>query len=269
MVDRLIREIASAWNAAAVPIVFTGAGMSTESGLPDFRSKQGLWKQRPESLATLAAMSQTPDEFYFFYQWRIQKLWEVEPNAGHLALVLLETEGRLKHLITQNVDGLHHRAGSIHVSELHGTLKTVSCLKCRNHFESRQLLPKREGWEGDYQNGNYHHGTECQCPQCEGGLRPDVVFFGESLPEDVWNTSREWSCKADLFVVIGSSLSVSPANYLPQMAVECGAKLLIINQEATPLDQVATWRLWDKAAEALPVIAAAMKYNSAQENNDS
>lgn len=259
MEDRLIREIASAWNAAAVPIVFTGAGMSTESGLPDFRSRQGLWKQRPESLATLAAMYQTPDEFYFFYQWRIQRLWAVEPNAGHLALALLEKEGRVKHVITQNVDGLHHRAGSIHVSELHGTLKTVSCLKCRSHFDSRQLLPNREGWEGDYQNGNYHHGPECRCPECRGGLRPDVVLFGESLPEDAWKKSQEWSRKADLFVVIGSSLAVSPANYLPQMAVEGGAKLLIINQEATPLDPMATWCLRDKAAETLPVIASAMK----------
>ena len=111
--------------------------MIAESGVPDFRSKQGLWKQRPESLATMAALQQTSDEFYFFYQWRIQQLWSVEPNAGHLALAQLERTGRLSHVITQNVDGLHHRAGSSRVSELHGSLKPVSCLKCQSCFDSR------------------------------------------------------------------------------------------------------------------------------------
>ena len=251
MPNGTIAEIAQAWKTANTVVVFTGAGMSTESGLPDFRSAQGMWKQRPESLATLKALSQTPDEFYFFYQWRIKQLWSVEPNAGHLALAQLERAGRVSHVITQNVDGLHHRAGSSRVSELHGSLKTVSCLKCQSRFDSRQLLPKVEGWEERYQNGSYRHGAECRCPACGGLLRPDVVLFGESLPEEAWKISQEWSCKADLFVVIGSSLVVSPANYLPQMAVEAGTKLLIINQEPTPLDQLATWRLQAKAAEAI------------------
>ena len=258
MQERVIDEIASAWQTAATTVIFTGAGMSTESGLPDFRSKQGLWKQRPESLATMTALQQTPDEFYFFYQWRIQQLWSVEPNAGHLALGQMEKAGRVSHLITQNVDGLHHRAGSSRVSELHGSLKTVSCLKCQRRFDSRQLLPKRVGWEVDYQNGSYHHGVECRCPACGGLLRPDVVLFGESLPDEAWKTSQEWSRRADLFVVVGSSLVVSPANYLPQMAVEAGAKLLIINQEPTPLDQLATWRLQAKAAETLTTVMAIM-----------
>ena len=255
MTERLLQEITDAWSAANTVIVFTGAGMSTESGLPDFRSAQGLWKQRPESLATLSAMRQTPDEFYFFYQWRIQRLWSVEPNAGHRALAMLEAAGRVQHVITQNVDGLHHRAGSNRVSELHGTLKTVSCLKCQAPFDSRQLLPRRDGWEADYQQGTYCRGDECQCPQCGGSLRPDVVLFGEALPEAAWQTAQTWSRKAELFVVIGSSLLVSPANYLPQMAVDNGAKLLIINQDATPLDHLATWTLRAKAAEILPVLA--------------
>ena len=258
MQERVIDEIASVWRNAVTTVVFTGAGMSTESGLPDFRSKQGLWKQRPESLATMAALQQTPDEFYFFYQWRIQQLWSVEPNAGHLALAQLERANKVSHVITQNVDGLHHRAGSSRVSELHGSLKTVSCLKCQSRFDSRQLLPPMEGWEASYQSGSYHHGAECRCPECDGLLRPDVVLFGESLPDDAWKTSQEWSSQAGLFVVIGSSLVVSPANYLPQMAVEAGAKLLIINQEPTPLDQLATWTIGVKAAEIVPVIAQAI-----------
>ena len=139
----------------------------------------------------------------------------------------------------------------------------VSCLKCHNRFDSRQLLPKVEGWEERYQSASYRHGAECRCPVCGGLLRPDVVLFGESLPEDAWELSKEWSRKADLFVVIGSSLVVSPANYLPQLAVEAGAKLLIINQETTPLDHLATWCLRTKAAETLPAIVAAMNGSSA------
>jgi NAD-dependent deacetylase len=259
MPERLIQEIASAWSAAKTVVAFTGAGMSTESGLPDFRSAQGLWKQRPEFLATMTAMRQMPDEFYFFYQWRIQRLWSVKPNPGHLALAELEEAGLVQHVITQNVDGLHHRAGSLNVSELHGTLKSVSCLNCQTHYDSRQILPQRGDWEAEYQNGGYRHGAECACPRCGGNLRPDVVLFGESLPEDAWDVSQQWSRKADLFVVIGSSLAVSPANYLPQIAVEAGAKLLIINQESTPLDHFATWCLRTKAAATLPSIAARVR----------
>ncbi len=258
MPNTAIDEIAKVWKTANTVVVFTGAGMSTESGLPDFRSAQGMWKQRPESLATLNALTQTPDEFYFFYQWRIKQLVSVYPNAGHLALALLEKTGRVKHLITQNVDGLHQQAGSEHISELHGTLRTVSCLKCRSLFENRKLLPTREGWEAEYHEGTYHLGPECFCQECGGNLRPDVVLFGEALPEESWRESSVWSSTADLFVVIGSSLVVSPANLLPQKAVQAGAKLLIINQDPTPLDHIATWCLRTKAAETLPALVAAM-----------
>ncbi len=257
--EEVIGEIAAAWAEAATVVVFTGAGMSTESGLPDFRSKQGLWKQRPESLATLAALRETPDEFYFFYQWRIRRLWEASPNAGHLSLAALEKTGKLQQVITQNVDGLHHRANSINVCELHGTLKTVSCLKCRSRYDSRQLLPKRDGWEEEYSGGVYRHGNECFCPRCQGNLRPDVVLFGEALPEDAWQQAMHWSRKADLFVVVGSSLLVSPANYLPGTATEAGAKLLIINQDPTPLDGLAAWCLKTKAAVTLPAIEAVIR----------
>lgn len=252
----VLQEIALAWQSAKAVAVFTGAGMSTESGLPDFRSRQGLWKQRPESLATLAALHNTPDEFYFFYQWRIRQLWQVEPNAGHQALASLERSGHLQHIVTQNVDGLHQRAGSQQVSELHGSLKTVSCLDCRASYDSRQLLPRQEGWETAYQAGTYRYGAECSCPSCKGKLRPDVVLFGEALPESPWRQAVQMARSAELFVVVGSSLLVSPANQLPQSALAQGAKLLIINQEPTPLDAQATWKLDNKAAETLAAVAA-------------
>lgn len=252
----VLDQIAFNWQSAKSVAVFTGAGMSTESGLPDFRSQQGLWKHRPESLATLTALHNTPDEFYFFYQWRIRQLWQVGPNSGHRALASLAKANRIQRVVTQNVDGLHQQAGSQQVCELHGSLKTVSCLDCRARYDSRQLLPQQEGWEAAYQNGTYRHGAECFCPRCQGKLRPDVVLFGEALPEHPWQQAVQAARAARLFVVVGSSLLVSPANLLPQMALEQGAKLLIINQDKTPLDAQANWKLSGRAAETLFQIAA-------------
>ncbi|MBP2635579.1 MAG: cobB [Firmicutes bacterium] len=232
-----IAEIANAWAQAQNVVVFTGAGMSTESGLPDFRSIQGLWKTNPESLATLDALKEQPDEFYFFYQLRIKKLSDVIPNQGHHALTTLQQKGKLV-VITQNVDGLHQRANTENVIELHGSLRTVRCQRCSAVYDSNKLLPQNSIW---YKQVNYHYGEECLCSQCGGQLRPEVVLFGESLPEKAWDSAVKHSKAADFYVVLGSSLAVSPANYLPQFALANGAKLLIINQEPTPLDTSATW----------------------------
>ncbi|WP_312335069.1 NAD-dependent deacylase [Anaerospora hongkongensis] len=235
-----LAEIAAAWAKAKQVVVFTGAGMSTESGLPDFRSAQGLWKVRPESLATLEALKWQPDEFYFFFQWRIAKLWQVIPNPGHHVLAALDSTGNMT-VITQNVDGLHQRANSGNVIELHGSLRTVRCLQCCSVYDSRTLLPVNPDWEEEYKQGRYHFGDECRCIKCGGLLRPDVVLFGENLPDLAWENAVTNSSNADFYVVLGSSLVVSPANYLPQLALENGAKLLIINQEPTPLDHSADW----------------------------
>lgn len=247
----VLDAITTAWKEAGTVVVFTGAGMSTESGLPDFRSSQGLWRSRPESLASLTALETQPDDFYYFYQWRIAKLWAVTPNVGHDILAELERHGRVHQLVTQNVDGLHQRAGAQHVLELHGSLRSVSCRRCRKRYDSRQLLQAAEIDEFAYQSGLYRHGAACFCPCCGGALRPDVVLFGESLPDHAWTEAVRWSGKADLFVVLGSSLLVSPANYLPRLAVEQGAKLLMINQEPTPLDGLATWVLREKCGVML------------------
>ncbi len=249
----MLDDVAAAWRTARHPVVFTGAGMSTESGLPDFRSAQGLWKQRPESLATMAALRREPDEFYFFYQWRIARLWEAAPNAGHAALAALAAAGFVKRLITQNVDGLHQRAGGEAV-ELHGTLRTVSCLRCGAGYDSRTLLPAEPGWEEAYRAGRYRPGRECTCPHCGGGLRPDVVLFGESLPGAAWEEAARASRAADFFVVVGSSLAVGPANLCPAFALESGARLAVINAEDTHLDGRAAWLFRDKAAGVLAAI---------------
>lgn len=250
-----LESIVSCWRQAKRVVVFTGAGMSTESGLADFRSARGLWKQRPESLATLTALYEQPDEFYFFYQWRISKLWTAQPNSGHLALAALARAGHIQQVITQNVDGLHQRAGSEAVIELHGTLRTVSCLNCQAHYDSRQLLPVQPTWEADYRAGRYLHGTECFCRECNENLRPDVVLFGEPLPDRAWRAAIASSRSADLFVVIGSSLAVSPANYCPQAAQECGAKLFILNADQTPFDDVADWVVREQAGPFLTRLA--------------
>ena len=258
MDEGMIRQIAAAWREAKRPVVFTGAGMSTESGLPDFRSARGLWKTRPESLATLDALRTMPDEFYFFYQWRIANVLGVEPNDGHKALARLESAGRLTTIITQNVDGLHQRAGSMDVIELHGTMSTVSCLDCHAAYPSSALLPAGETWREDYAAGRYRHGRECNCRSCGGPLRPDVVLFGEALPSGSWDRAVEVSRQSDFFVVIGSSLAVSPANLCPEIARESGAGLIIINQERTPLHGKANWCIDGSCGPALQAIADAM-----------
>ena len=256
-----INEIVKAWANAKNVVVFTGAGMSTESGLPDFRSARGLWKVRPESLATLQALKQQPDEFYFFYQLRIKNLSDVKPNQGHHALTALQQKGNLT-VITQNVDGLHQQAHTKNVIELHGTLRTLRCLTCAAVYDSQKLLPQTPAWEIDYQQGNYHYGNECLCASCGGLLRPEVVLFGENLPDKAWETAVTQSKNADFYVVLGSSLVVSPANYLPQLALENGAKLLIINQEPTPLDNSATWVIHSSLGSVLGIIKDKMTSKS-------
>lgn len=240
---RIINEIVTAWKAAKKIVIFTGAGMSTESGLPDFRSQNGLWKARPENLATIEALRKQPNDFYFFYQWRISQLLSAQPNAGHLALANLEKAGYISQIITQNVDGLHQKAGSKKVVELHGSLRTVRCINCNSVFEAGTIVPSRENLEQDYIAGTYQYGKECCCPTCNGFLRPEVVMFGEQLPAIAWEKAMATSEEADFFVVLGSSLAVSPANFCPKMALVNGAKVLIINQDKTPLDGQATWGL--------------------------
>ena len=250
--EQIIRRIAAAWREARRPVLFTGAGMSTESGLPDFRSARGLWKTRAESLATLDALRIMPDEFYFFYQWRIANVLGVEPNNGHKALARLERAGRLPTIITQNVDG------SRDVIELHGTMSTVSCLDCRAAYPSSVLVPAGETWREEHAAGKYRHGRECHCRICGGRLRPDVVLFGEALPSGAWDRAVDVSRQSDFFVVIGSSLAVSPANLCPEIAKKSDARLVIINQEPTPLHGKADWCIDGSCGPALQAIADAM-----------
>ncbi|WP_153721928.1 NAD-dependent deacylase [Sporosarcina cascadiensis] len=204
-------------------IVYTGAGMSTESGLPDFRSaKTGMWEMEdPAKVASVDALNQQFEQFFQFYKQRVLAAKEAGPHEGHRILSKWEEQGLISGIITQNVDGFHTMAGSENVMELHGTLREVHCESCGKVYGN-------ERYEQD----------EFYC-ECGGKLRPSVVLFGEMLPEEAFLQSVFESEKADLFIVLGSSLTVSPANQFPMLAKENGAKLVIINMEPTSMDYLA------------------------------
>ncbi|MBB5356538.1 NAD-dependent deacetylase [Anoxybacillus mongoliensis] len=201
-------------------VVFTGAGMSTESGLPDFRSANtGLWHTKnPQQLASTYALTHNRQEFIAFYQYRIRTLLECRPHVGHMILANWQKQGIIHQIVTQNVDGFHQQAGSTNVIELHGTLRTVRCLRCKQTYDAKRYVEEQ---------------FECTCG---GFLRPSVVLFGESLPHDAIEQAWKAAERADLWIVLGSSLQVSPANELPVIAKRNGAKLVIVNMEPTPFD---------------------------------
>lgn len=201
-------------------IVYTGAGMSTESGLPDFRSaKTGLWENEdPTKVASTEALNKDVERFFEFYRKRVLGVKDCQPHIGHDLLAKWEREGIIQGIITQNVDGFHSVAGSDNVMELHGTLQKVHCQTCGREFGSER-----------YEEEAYY----CECG---GKLRPSVVLFGEMLPEETFLKAAQESENADLFIVLGSSLTVTPANQFPLVAKETGAKLVIINLEPTLFD---------------------------------
>lgn len=219
----MMKTLANWLREANYTVVFTGAGMSTESGLPDFRSSgQGLWRKKdPSKIASTDALNNNVDEFIEFYRKRVLGVKEYGPHQGHKILGKWEQQGLIKSIITQNVDGFHQEAGSRHVAELHGTLQKLHCQSCGKEYSS-----------GEYVNEEYY----CSCG---GVLRPSVVLFGEVLPQEAFQFAVKETKKADLFIVLGSSLSVTPANQFPMIAKTHDAKLVIINMEKTEMDMYA------------------------------
>src|SRR5262245_37555160 len=199
--------------------------MSTESGLPDFRSNGGLWKQnrRFEELASRDALETDYDEHVAFYRWRIEMLAAHAPNDGHRVVADWQRRGLVATVVTQNVDGFHTQAGAQGVLELHGTLATVRCDRCGGERPAAEFLDPA--------------GLACACG---GKRRPGVVLFGEALPAATLRAAWAAAKQARLFIMLGSSLAVAPANLLPEAAVAAGAPLVIINRDATPLDRAAT-----------------------------
>jgi len=228
-------------------VVLTGAGISTPSGIPDFRSaRTGLWTHTdPMKVASLTAFRYHPEQFYNWLRPLLEQIWAAKPNPAHQALAQLENQGYLKAIITQNIDGLHQRAGSHNVLEVHGSLMTFSCVSCQTTSPSENMLQDLLNKE-----------LLPRCQRCRSILKPDIILYEEMLPEDIWMESEAHARQADLFIVAGSSLEVIPAAFLPQYALDCGARLVINNFSATHLDPEAALLLPGDVAEVLPQIAA-------------
>jgi NAD-dependent deacetylase len=247
-VERIAEIILESKKAVAL----TGAGISTESGIPDFRGPQGLWKQVDPRTSTIQFFRQFPDVFWQFMVDRLGSIVRAEPNRAHYALAELERMGKLSSVITQNVDGLHIKAGSRNVIELHGNVREAVCLSCG------MVVPMEEAM------GKVKRGYLPPRCECGGVLKPNVVLFNEPLPEEAYRRALLESGTCDLMLVVGTSLQVYPAAYLPVVAKQRGARLVIINMEPTPLDDVADVAIHAKAGEALPAIVNALKKSLGQ-----
>ena len=234
-------EEAREWLRKANSVtVLTGAGISAESGVPTFRGAGGLWKQyQPEDLATEYAFARDPETVWEWYEWRRGLIQQAQPNAGHLALVDLEHRVSRFTLVTQNVDGLHQRAGSKSVLEVHGSIWKLLCTKCNRSWLdlTHPLKVPRL----------------CEC----GALaRPGVVWFGESLPPDIWAASESASLRCDVFLIIGTAAVVYPAAGLFRYAQSAGAKVIEINIERTEISNTVNCALIGPAGEMLPKLLA-------------
>lgn len=227
-------------------VALTGAGISTESGLPDFRSPGGLWAGvDPLEVASLSAFRRRPQAFYDFYHRRLALLAEAQPNTAHRALVELERFG-LRAVITQNVDGLHQAAGSRHVIELHGNLREAVCVECGSGAPIAEIPAALD------------RGALPTCVRCGGGLKPNVVLFEELLPEAAYREAEEECTQADVLLVAGSSLQVTPAAWLPEVAKGHGAAVVIVNDEPTAMDRVADVILRGRVGKILPDLVSAV-----------
>ena len=233
--QRLMSKLKEAHSVA----VFTGAGISAESGVPTFRGENGLWKKfRPEELANFDAFIRNPDLVWEWYRYRKKIIADIKPNPGHYALAELEKRHDYFAVITQNIDNLHGRAGSKTVYELHGNIERNYCIDCRKKFRNEDII------------------NETKAPRCScGGLiRPDVVWFGEMLPEDEWNAGVSAAEHSEIFFSVGTSAVVYPAASLPMIAKRAGAYVVEINLERTELSYSADELLLGKSGEILPLL---------------
>ena len=217
----------------------TGAGISTESGIPDYRTPgKGMWEKVDMNVVSMSGFLEDPSRYYNYSLDLYEIRSKAEPNPAHYMLAKLEEIGKLKGIVTQNVDSLHTKAGSVNVHELHGSLRQVVCLECSSLSDMDSAMSRVIGGE-----------NPPLCLQCGGVLKPNTVFFGEALPRIPWEESVELIKKTDLLLTIGSSLQVSPANVLPDFAIKNGAQIVIMNQMPTPYDSDAKIVIRDKIGE--------------------
>lgn len=245
--DPLLERAIDLLRQAHHVVALTGAGISTPSGIPDYRSpKSGLWEKAADMMevASLGAFRRHPLAFYDWLRPLLQVIREAQPNAAHLALAHLEAAGMLQAVITQNIDLLHSRAGSHRVYEIHGHLREVVCPACHTTVPGEPLL------DAFMAAGKVPH-----CPRCRHIMKPSVVLFGELLPMRAIKAAQQHSAAADLMIVAGSSLEVAPAADLPEIAKAHGARLIIVNYNETRLDELADVVIRADVAEVLPRLA--------------
>jgi NAD-dependent deacetylase len=248
--EETIAALANEMADATDVVALTGAGVSTASGVPSFRGDGGIWEQFDQRDFHFRRFEADPAGFWrdrldlreTFYGGR-----EIEPNAAHEALANLEARGHLDALLTQNVDGLHQAAGSEDVVELHGTNREVACVDCGHREQADPVFERAR--DGD---------LPPTCPECGGTLKPAVVLFGESMPDEPTIRAHELAGRSDVFLAIGSSLTVQPAAGLPRKAQRSGAMLAVINLEETPLSGQADYDLRADVTEVLPALVAAL-----------
>jgi NAD-dependent deacetylase len=239
-VDAALSRLAELLRDRQPCVVLTGAGISTESGIPDFRSPTGIWAHYdPMEYATIQAFRRDPVKVWEFYALRLGVLSDAEPNAGHLALAELEHLGLVQAIVTQNIDGLHQRAGSQNVIEVHGSIRTASCPECGERLPLDRSMPR--------------------CPDCGAIMKPDVVMFGELLPVGTMERAVELARGTSLLLVVGSSLEVYPVAGLPEETISAGGALAIVNRGPTPFDGLADVRVDAGAGETLAAVTTLLR----------
>jgi len=238
-------DAAELFRKAKRVVVLTGAGISTPSGIPDFRSEgSGLWsRDEPMESASLSTFRTAPERFFNWFRPLASQIFNALPNPAHAALAEFEQAGHQSIIITQNIDGLHQKAGSKQVVEMHGTLRTLSCTQCYKQFSSAEYL-----------RPFIETGAIPQCTSCNGILKPDVILFGEQLPQSAWQAAQRATRQCDLILVAGSSLEVLPVAGLPIQALDHGAHLIIINNTTTYVNVRADIVITENVATIIPEI---------------
>jgi NAD-dependent deacetylase len=243
-VERLAELLGQARSAVAL----TGAGVSVPSGIPDFRTPEtGLWaKVDPMEVAHIDVFERDPERFWSYYRPRFESLGDKEPNRAHEVLAELERRGLIDGVITQNIDRLHRAAGSENVIEVHGSIETSSCRTCAASFELEEM------------DALFDQRGVAVCSVCRGAVKPDVVLFGELLPESAMARASELAERAELILCIGSSLAVYPVAALPRVTLDRGGRLALVTKGATPYDADAELKLEGEVDEELDALLAVL-----------
>lgn len=249
MNDPAIADLGSEVASASHGVVFTGAGVSTASGIPDFRSEGGVWDRFDQRDFHYDRFLSEPGAFWNDRLELRAELFgdDVAPNAAHAAIAELESRGRIEAVVTQNVDGLHAEAGSEHVIRLHGNAARVRCQDCERRYPAEDAFESARSGE-----------LPPRCRDCDGVLKPDTVLFGEQLPVGALQSARRHARDADVFVAAGSSLTVEPAASLPRVAKREGATVAVINLEPTEASRLADYDIRADVTDAIPRLVEAL-----------